>query len=986
MARYSWWFLVAMVVLVVCMQQFLLYKYRNHDGENKISLPERRAAPAAESTITRVSATSHEGIKEVFHESFHNEGVEDLAKPTNESGRVAVLIPYTGPALPAWFDTWLHTASTSAPLFDWLIFVTDAPLRPTLPNVKLIRISLRSLVDRIASLDTTQPFLPQNPKSTPDNQQLEDADQAKLTAIENLVTLQPYSLVELKPALAVLFKDYLHPATPHTSPSIPYTHYTPYTHWAYADLDQLIGNVHLHARSLLPFFDIVTFSFGDNYRLYMRGQLTVHKNIPFVNNLWRECTHLSEYNKRLKKWADGGYEKWNFVSAEGCYSKVIADHAISPTTTTGTPNEPNALRLTVLVTGGQLTDAFRAPLDEKESILTAGGGLYRCYEHSFTATNMTRQHQSVDLFTLSSIPLSPTLLHTAPYKCAYWFPSEFQVCLSPVPANADIEIKHGAIRYYAHDRYIMHSSDPIHPKTIALENPAGRASHTLDQHAGILPSHCRQASVSHFQGWKRNYYTFTTRRNYDTVTIPATDTIVTIISEFGFLPLRLIGDNLLQIEELDRLHRNQSIFSTFPRGTIAQAAASSLATEEHFAEEEGLATRYCGGYSDDLKKCVCPLMESDVKFVQKAVSAIAEVRVTLVVIGWWEWAFDSKVLVEQMAAWDGEIIIVVARLESEVNKVNVPSSLTNATIVDVYIGGCFPSMSPISPEEPTLPDNLLYNIALDLVETSYVLVLPVGMRVSTTGKEMLHAKVMSMIIAAQRIQSHQSLESIRGKPDLPVALVLPTVSLVESGDTAYLPHTAYPPPDATCSNQQSRLLFPPTNHPQNYPKLNFSSVEYSRSHTLALPVLFQHLGLSNRAKSEGDTGHVHSALSLGSHGDRIARLPEELSGPGCFGSYLMRVLMGSGYQLRWAIDRDTGNEGLFASLDEQHAPIAARSSSPSCGCVFSTDPNSHRTFVTIANKYYHRMATLRARGIEDVFSRKPFGVMFEQEQVDLMAG
>lgn len=41
-------------------------------------------------------------------------------------------------------------------------------------------------------------------------------------------------------------------------------------------------------------------SFGDQNRAYLRGQLTVHKNIPRVNEVWRHCPHLSKFMQRIE--------------------------------------------------------------------------------------------------------------------------------------------------------------------------------------------------------------------------------------------------------------------------------------------------------------------------------------------------------------------------------------------------------------------------------------------------------------------------------------------------------------------------------------------------------------------------------------------------------------------------------------------------------------------------------------------------------------
>ena len=73
----------------------------------------------------------------------------------------------------------------------------------------------------------------------------------------------------------------------------------------------------------LPRYDIFTYSFGDTNALYLRGQWTVHRNRPEVNEIWRRCAHLGaelEHELNLKVGALRAGQSTRFLSAEGCYS------------------------------------------------------------------------------------------------------------------------------------------------------------------------------------------------------------------------------------------------------------------------------------------------------------------------------------------------------------------------------------------------------------------------------------------------------------------------------------------------------------------------------------------------------------------------------------------------------------------------------------------------------------------------------------------
>lgn len=213
----------------------------------------------------------------------------------NTDMRVACIIPYIGESLPVWFDAFAFSAQFSAPLFDFLILVTEDLQREVPANVKIIRVSSDDLSERIARLNRVE-------FSIESISFIESKH-----SISKLIEFFPYVLVEFKPCLGVLFADFIES----------------YSHWALADLDILVGSMQkLINRQMLKDYDIYTSSFGDNSRFYLRGQLTIHKNNAYVNNVWRNCDHLGNLNARLDNFRRSGFKKWGFQSAEGCYSSV----------------------------------------------------------------------------------------------------------------------------------------------------------------------------------------------------------------------------------------------------------------------------------------------------------------------------------------------------------------------------------------------------------------------------------------------------------------------------------------------------------------------------------------------------------------------------------------------------------------------------------------------------------------------------------------
>merc|ERR1719491_2187249 len=72
-------------------------------------------------------------------------------------------------------------------------------------------------------------------------------------------------------------------------------------------------------------YDIVTYGFGDQHRVYLRGQFTIHRNDPEkINQLWRDCNYLSHMDMRFAQ-VLSGEKSLQFESAEGCYSAAVLE-------------------------------------------------------------------------------------------------------------------------------------------------------------------------------------------------------------------------------------------------------------------------------------------------------------------------------------------------------------------------------------------------------------------------------------------------------------------------------------------------------------------------------------------------------------------------------------------------------------------------------------------------------------------------------------
>lgn len=136
-------------------------------------------------------------------------------------------------------------------------------------------------------------------------------ERSKLVQIlSKLLMNMPYVLIEFKPAYGYIFQKYI----PTKS----------YTHWGYSDFDVMFGDLPTWiTKEELDYFDIVTYGYGDQSRVYIRGQFTFHKNNDKINSIWRSCEYLSALDDRLLRMIK--HKRFQVQSAEGCYSHAVLE-------------------------------------------------------------------------------------------------------------------------------------------------------------------------------------------------------------------------------------------------------------------------------------------------------------------------------------------------------------------------------------------------------------------------------------------------------------------------------------------------------------------------------------------------------------------------------------------------------------------------------------------------------------------------------------
>lgn len=279
--------------------------------------------------------------------------------------RVAVLIPFLGNRLPIWFHVFAASCAAHKELLDFIIFLPEEAAdvyRSIVPeNVKFVSTSTRQIADRLESLLSSD--------NTHRRGKRNNVTSGELTA---LFARYPYLFVELKPLLGRLFEDHL----------------SPYTHWGYGDLDIFLGDLSYILKPLVEEdeIDVISFTFGDHYSLYLRAQLAVMRKSDVSLNLWKRCIHITHFLDRAKAFLPSHQGRnntteskipfgWRFQSAEGCISAALLAET--------------ALRGIFIPL--QLSDAFVGKDRDRETIVFQGQ-FFRCFGSPFLSERVVRMN------------------------------------------------------------------------------------------------------------------------------------------------------------------------------------------------------------------------------------------------------------------------------------------------------------------------------------------------------------------------------------------------------------------------------------------------------------------------------------------------------------------------------------------------------------------------------------------------------------------
>ena len=358
--------------------------------------------------------------------------------------------------MPSWLPFFMATAAHSALLVDWLIF-HEGPLAPfprgfvRPSNVHLFELPKGGMATLVGGAMAAALKLPE-PNST-----------AIVNRMRHMFHKWPRLVAEYKPAFGAVFAQYL----------------VNYTHWGYSDLDVVLGQLpRFIERSELMDQHIVTYSFGDMEAVYLRGQWTMHQNMPMVNDIWQGCKHLGAglqnelFNKvawarRMEAMGKKNYHK-RFLSAEGCYSYRAAY----------TPG------LRIKVSNKQFV-GLKVESPAVEDVYVLSGAVWLCQRAGGALDVRALQAASPPACDLALPGVHTDEGEARAFRvtregCGSWMPSEFRMCAAKLKGatRRNLQLSNG--EFWSHG----------YEEAAELSAQGGR---------------CRQGAFFHMQEWKKRW-------------------------------------------------------------------------------------------------------------------------------------------------------------------------------------------------------------------------------------------------------------------------------------------------------------------------------------------------------------------------------------------------------------------------------------------------------------------------------------------------
>jgi len=379
--------------------------------------------------------------------------------------RIAILIVWYGSkSAPRNVDFLFSSIAANENLVDLLLFHEDndqlqQTVQPAQTNIKLVNLGAGGFTSLAA--DRMGREL--------------DYSETEIRVLERHMraayTRHPKHMLELRPAFGFIFQDYL----------------PGYSHWAYMDMDMVLGNLpQWLSHDELYDYHVVTFSTGDPWRVYIRGPLTLfNATHDFVSMIWKRCSYLSEsllqyFQYKGRQCLLDGYRSVPMIRQGWWCSQEVPDESEFSSRVIETPDI--SVKYVAKIMADPRSNPVVSPQNRPAELYLIDGAIRFC----------SPSHSSCNL--LSSLP-------TLPFPVDPAFPG-YQVEQSPVriapPVARGYRICHlGWTR--GHGRCTEEKREDAH---VAL-----RSSHWY-----VIPytnpgeeqaEHYRERMAIHFRSWKR---------------------------------------------------------------------------------------------------------------------------------------------------------------------------------------------------------------------------------------------------------------------------------------------------------------------------------------------------------------------------------------------------------------------------------------------------------------------------------------------------
>lgn len=354
----------------------------------------------------------------------------------HDGARIAIILPFLSSKmimLPPYFPIFLNSAGGSSSLIDFLV-VHNGQLS-SLINEEKSEIQGFSYPENVKFVDlgSMENFVSHFARVADERLKNNLSEKEKVERLlSTIISQNPYILVEFKPAMGYIFQEYIHE----------------YSHWGYSDFDILFGDLPKWITlDELTNWDIVTYGYGDQSRLYLRGQFTFHKNNEYINNLWRRCKHLSEIDLRYDRILRNE-DKLKLVSAEGCYSNEViktkdisVKYTVKAMSDVRDQNSDSFEYGIVLSTGSKMDKSviYKANDDGYESALRFLATSKFWFEKDKIYKKKDLQWEIGDRMKLSEAKVDES--------CMYWVPREFQtdICYKDISSHDTVMLVNGKV-------------------------------------------------------------------------------------------------------------------------------------------------------------------------------------------------------------------------------------------------------------------------------------------------------------------------------------------------------------------------------------------------------------------------------------------------------------------------------------------------------------------------------------------------------------